>query len=42
MTERSEQGAISVSQALGIAKGALEGITVRILGEVSELSNKPG
>lgn len=33
---------MSVSQALGIAKGALEGINVRILGEVSELSNKPG
>lgn len=34
--------AISVSAALSIAKGALEGITVRILGEISEVSNKPG
>ncbi len=46
MTEAAEQAgassAISVSQALSIAKGALEGITVKVLGEISELSNKPG
>lgn len=35
-------GALSVSAALALAKGALEGITVRIVGEVSEFSNKPG
>lgn len=34
--------AISVAGALAIAKSQLEGITVRIVGEVSELSNKPG
>ncbi len=40
----AEEGAkaISVADALAIAKGQLEGITVRIIGEVSELSNKPG
>ena len=35
-------GALSVSAAMALAKGALEGVTVRIVGEVSELSNKPG
>ena len=25
-----------------LAKGALEGVTVRLVGEISELSNKPG
>lgn len=33
---------LSVSAAMSLAKGALEGVTVRLLGEVSELSNKPG
>lgn len=44
MTDEGQgaNGAISVSRALFLAKGALESITVRILGEVSELSNKPG
>ncbi len=41
MTEGKPE-AISVANALSIAKGRLEGITVRIVGEVSELSNKPG
>ncbi len=38
--KRSE--ALSVSAAMSLAKGALEDITVRLIGEVSELSNKPG
>lgn len=33
---------LSVSDALLIAKTGLETIQVRIVGEVSELSNKPG
>lgn len=33
---------LSVSAALSLAKGALEGVTVRLVGEVSEVSNKPG
>lgn len=36
------QKALSVGAALAVAKHQLEGITVRIVGEVSELSNKPG
>lgn len=38
----SERPALSVSAAMALAKGALEGVTVRLVGEVSELSNKPG
>ncbi len=34
--------ALSVATALAIAKGQLEKLTLRIIGEVSELSNKPG
>lgn len=34
--------ALSVSEAMALAKGALEGVTVRLVGEVSEVSNKPG
>lgn len=41
-SEDAQSSALSVSQALSIAKNALEGITVKILGEVSEVSNKPG
>lgn len=33
---------MSVSAAMQLAKGALEGVTVRLVGEISELSNKPG
>lgn len=33
---------MTVSAAMALAKGALEGVTVRLLGEVSEVSNKPG
>ncbi len=35
-------GALSVSAALALAKGALEDVSVRIVGEVSEVSVKPG
>ena len=38
----SENRAISVSEALAIAKGSLEGIVVTMVGEVSEVSVKPG
>ncbi len=41
MTEQAPE-ALSVAAALGIAKGQLEKLTLRIVGEVSELSNKPG
>ena len=34
--------ALSVSAAMALAKGALEGVTVKVIGEVSELSNKAG
>ena len=37
-----EAGALSVSAAMALAKGALEGVTVRLVGEVSEVSAKPG
>lgn len=42
----AEKGAgrsvLSVSGAMALAKGALEGVTVSLVGEVSEVSNKPG
>ena len=37
-----QSSALSVFAAVSAAKGALEGVVVRILGEVSEVSNKPG
>ena len=37
-----DAGALSVSAAMALAKGALEGVTVRLVGEVSEVSAKPG
>lgn len=44
MIEDSLQGekALSVSAALALAKKALESCTVTLIGEVSEVSNKPG
>ena len=39
--DRSDQP-LSVSAAMALAKGALEGVAVRLVGEVSEVSNKPG
>ncbi len=41
-TSSQTQAALSVSAAMGLAKRSLEDIVVRILGEVSEVSNKPG
>ena len=45
-TVSSKQGggneALSVSAAMALAKGALESVVVRIVGEVSEVSVKPG
>lgn len=41
-TSESRGQALSVSAAMALAKGALEGVTVRLVGEVSEVSNKPG
>ena len=37
-----ERQALTVSDAMALAKGALEGIVVTIIGEVSEVSIKPG
>ena len=37
-----ERQALTVSAAMALAKGALEGIVVTIIGEVSEVSIKPG
>jgi exodeoxyribonuclease VII large subunit len=39
---KHEELMLSVTQALALAKQALEGITVSIMGEVSELSDRPG
>ena len=36
------QEALSVSAALALAKGALEAVTIRVVGEVCELNDKPG
>ncbi len=41
-SEDGKPSALSVSAAVGLAKGALESVVVRVIGEVSELSNKPG
>jgi len=38
----AEMVTLTVSQALGIAKEKLEGIYIRVIGEVSEFSDKPG
>lgn len=40
--QASKPRALSVSAAMAHAKGALEGIVVRLIGEVSEVSCKPG
>ncbi|WP_165172778.1 exodeoxyribonuclease VII large subunit [Adlercreutzia sp. ZJ242] len=42
MRSSERQEALSVSGAVALAKGALEGVVVRLVGEVSEVSNKPG
>ncbi|WP_251213303.1 exodeoxyribonuclease VII large subunit [Adlercreutzia murintestinalis] len=38
---REPNDALSVSAALALAKGALEGVTVKLVGEISELSVNP-
>lgn len=38
----ARQNALSVSAAMALAKSSLESVTVRLIGEVSELSDKPG
>ncbi|MDR2715293.1 MAG: exodeoxyribonuclease VII large subunit, partial [Coriobacteriaceae bacterium] len=40
--EKPQAQPLSVSAALGLAKAALEGLTLSLVGEVSEVSNKPG
>lgn len=37
-----DRGALSVSDAMALAKGALEGLRLRVVGEVSEATIKPG
>lgn len=38
----SDERALSVTEAMTLAKGALEGVRVRVVGEVSEFNDKPG
>ena len=38
----SDERALTVTEAMGAAKRALEGVRVRVLGEVSEFNDKPG
>ena len=38
----TEQRALSVTEAMALAKQALEGVRVRVVGEVSEFNDKPG
>lgn len=38
----AEERALSVTEAMTRAKGALEGVRVRVVGEVSEFNDKPG
>ncbi|MDO4182935.1 MAG: exodeoxyribonuclease VII large subunit [Coriobacteriia bacterium] len=40
--EQEKPPALSVSAAMQLAKGALENVSIRLVGEVSEVSNKPG
>lgn len=37
-----EERSLSVTEAMTLARGALEGVRVRVIGEVSEFSDKPG
>ncbi len=41
-TEEEAAAALSVSAAMGLAKNALETVVVRLVGEVSEVNDKPG
>jgi exodeoxyribonuclease VII large subunit len=38
----AEDRALTVTEAMTLAKGALEGVRVRVVGEVSEFNDKPG
>lgn len=38
----AEERALTVAQAMGLARKALETVTVRVIGEVSDFSDKPG
>jgi len=38
----ADERALTVTEAMGAAKRALEGVRVRVLGEVSEFNDKPG
>ena len=38
----TEQRALTVTEAMTRAKSALEGVRVRVVGEVSEFNDKPG
>jgi exodeoxyribonuclease VII large subunit len=38
----AEERALTVTEAMGAAKRALEGVRIRVLGEVSEFNDKPG
>ena len=38
----AEERSLTVTEAMGAAKRALEGVRVRVLGEVSEFNDKPG
>lgn len=40
--QEQPEPALSVSAAMGLAKGALESVVVRLVGEVSEVNDKPG
>lgn len=40
--KETDNAPLNVSDALKLAKGALETIRVRIIGEVSEFNDKPG
>lgn len=42
LAEEEAEPALSVSAAVGLAKGALESVVVRLVGEVSEVNDKPG
>ena len=38
----ADERSLTVTEAMGAAKRALEGVRVRVLGEVSEFNDKPG
>ena len=42
MSNQPENNALTVTQAMRLAKGQLNSVWVNVIGEVSELSNKPG